>query len=791
MLFHLKIMLRNLQRGGVYSVINIGGLSIGMAAAALLLVWVYNQWSHDRFHDKSKQIHKLWNRADHNGPVECWDATSLVIGPALKEKYPEIVESVRVSSVSDYYYGEGDRQFSVRTLNVDPSFLTIFSFPLLRGDANNALNDPYSIILTEKAARRLFGDDDPMGQIVNCNTRHTMMVTGVMKDLPHNTIFDFEILGSFQFVETIEMRYGTPAWENNSIHTYVELAAATQLDRLNASIRDIIKENTDNRSKTEVFLYPLDKSYLYGKFENGVPAGGRITFLRLFLIIAGFILLIACINFMNLSVARATVRIKEVGVRKVLGSKRIGLIKLFLSESMMIAFIAGYFAIVFISATLPYFSGWMSGLGGKTLSLGVFGIGFWFFALAFIVFTGLLAGCYPAFYLSAFRPVKVLKGVTSVAGSRVTVRRILVVLQFSVAVFLMIGALTVRRQMIYALNRDTGYDREQLIYIWHTDEIRKHYSAFRNDLITSGDVKDVTQTWAPMTAVFGNTSAVTWRGRDPEDLRWIDIYFADSNWAEMMGVEIVAGRYPNPAIWSTDSSAILLNETAAQMMGFDDPIGEIISFWGYEGRVTGVIRDFVIRSPFEKINPMVIGSEKLGWRNMTHIRLSAGRTEDRIATVESIFKKYESVFPFDYKFIDEEYAAKFNEARSTESLAGFFTLIAIVISCMGLFALTAFTVERRRKEIGIRKVLGASIFDIILLVSKEYIMLTLVAFVIAAPPAWLFMHRYLDSFSYRTNIPLWLIATVGALILLIAVLTVGFRAVKAAIENPVKSIKSE
>ena len=788
MFFQLKITLRNLRRGGIYSAINIGGLAIGMSAAVLLLIWVYNQWSCDRFHPKAKQIHQVWSRTKIEGEVQCWTATSLMTGPALKDEYPEVLESVRVSSPNSFHFGESDRYLIINTLHADPSFLSVFNFPLLQGDANTALNDPYAVIVTEKAARRLFGEEDPMGKTLLFDMKHPVTVTGVMKDLPNNTSFDFELLGSVQFMEKVLNAY-TSSWGNHCITTYVELTPYAQLDRLNASICDMIKNHTDQQVVTEVFLYPLDKSYLQGNFEDGVPSGGRITFLRMFAIIAGFILLIACINFVNLSIARSSLRAKEVGVRKVLGSRRAGLIRQFLGESMMLAFISGTIAFIIVHTALPAFSEWLGGLGGKTLSINLFDIRFWVFALAFILFTGLLAGAYPAFFLSAFLPVKVLKGVVK-EGSRITLRKVLVVLQFSFAIFLMIGVLVVRRQIIYAQNRDAGYDRELLVHIPLPEGIENHYQAFRNELMALGAVMDMTRTCDPMTDMWAQT-VPGWKGKDPEDRRYFNLYFADSDWAEMMGAEIIAGRFPNPAIWTTDSSAILINETAARMIGLDDPIDETLSYWGFEGRVTGVIKDFVLHSPFEKPEPMIIGCEKLGWRSNIHIRLSQGKTTNKLASVESIFKQYSAGYPFYYRFVDDDYAAKFKDVQAIESLTGFFTIIVILISCMGLFALAALTAEQRRKEIGIRKVLGASIANITLLISKEYIVLTLVAFAITTPLAWVVMRQFLNMFDYRTNIPVWLLVAVGALIFFIALLTVGFQAIKAAIANPVKAIKSE
>ena len=796
MYYHLKIFLRNLRRDKFYSAINIGGLAIGMAASALILMWVYYQWSFDRFHPKAKQIYQVWDLATYHGQATGSSSTSLVIGPALKDQYPEIVESVRISSSGSFYFGEGDRHISIRTLHADPSFFTVFSFPLLQGDVNTALNDPYSIILTEKAVRRLFGNEDPMGKTLMCDGKYLMTVTGIMKDLPTNTRFDFEILGSLQFVEKV-WNFSTTSWYVNLVNTYVELTPYAQIDQLNASIGDIIQRHTDNRTQREAFLHPLNKSYLYDRYDNGVFTGS-IIFVRIFSIFAGVILLIACINFVNLSIARSSLRAKEVGVRKVMGSRRIGLVRLFLSESIILACISGVIALIIVHAALPYFSGWLTGLSGKIMSVDIFDMRFWLLALAFILFTGLLAGCYLAFFLSAFRPVKVLKGVVPFSGTRITLRKILVVLQFFVAVFLMISVSVARRQIVYAQNRSAGYDMEHLIHITLTDEIKQHYPAFRYDLMSSGSVTELTKACEPMTMLGARYDGVKWKGKDPDDQQFFNYFFADGNWAEMMGVELVEGRYPDPAIWSTDSSAFLLSELAVKTIGFENPIGETISFWGQEGRVIGVIKDLVLRSsPFEDVYPLVVGcSEKIegiSERTTLLIRLSPGKTADKLASIENIYRKYCPNHPFDYKFTDDEYrgSAAFKMVQAIESLTVFFTIIAILISCMGLFALSALTAERRRKEIGIRKVFGASVADITLLVSKEYIMLTLIAFSIAAPLAWFVMVQVLNMIPYRTNIPVWLIVAVGAIILLITLLTVGFQAFKAATRNPAKSIKLE
>ena len=784
MLYNLKIMLRSISRDKFYSTINIAGLAVGMAASALLLAWVYNQWSYDRFHAKAKQLYLVWDReVSSSGGIRY---TSFVIGPALKDQYPEIAESARVASIGNCYFGEGDRHISLNTKYADPSFLTMFSFPLLHGDANTALNDPHSIIVTEKAAKRLFGDEDPMGKTLMCDLKYPVTVMGVMKDLPNNTRFDFDILGSLQFGERTR-DWNTTSWYVNMLETYVELSPHTQLAQVNTSIRDIIQNHTDQQAKREAFLYSLSDSYLKD-LQSGL---WLITFLKIFTILAGIILLVACINFVNLSTARGALRAKEVGVRKVLGCRRARLVRLFLSESMILAFISGVIAFIIVIIVMPYFSGWLSGLMGKRLFLDIFNIRFWLFALSFILLTGLLAGAYPAFFLSAFRPFKVLKGVISVGGSRrITLRKVLVTFQFFIAVFLIISSLVVRKQIVYAQNRNTGWDREQLISFWLNDEIKEHYQAFRNDLMASSGVIDVTRINSTMINVAW-TNEISWQNKDPETRIFSNYFITDGNWAEMMGVDLVAGRYPDLSNRSADSSAFLLNETAARIIGFENPVGELISFLGHEGQVVGVIKDLVF-NPFNSIRPLVVScNEKIYGHKVLYIRLSTGNTAEKLASIESIYKKYDPNRLFEYSFTDVEYVDwNFEETKSVESLAGLFTVIAVLISCMGLFALAALTAERRRKEFGIRKVLGASIANITLLILNEYIKLTFVAFAFAVPLAWFALTQLLDTLAYHINIPWWLFLIVGGMSLCIVLLTVGVQAIKAATANPVKAIKN-
>ena len=785
MFFHLKIIIRNLQRGGLYSAINIGGLAIGMAAAILILAWIYHEWSYDRFHASEKNLYEVYARAIYDGELRCWDWTPKILGPTLKDDYPEITKMARMTNFFPLLFAKDDAKFNLQPGYTDPDFLTMFDFPLLRGNPETAMDDPYSVILTEKAAIRLFGNEDPIGETLRVNNQYSMTVTGVMKDLPGNTLFQFEALVSFAFMKV--QGYYDEHWGNHSVQTYVELQPNARLDLVNESIVGIVKAHSSNL-ETEMFLYPLGKRHLYSKFENGVPVGGLIETLRIFAVIAGLILLIACINFMNLSTARSEKRAKEVGVRKVLGSKKLDLIGLFLSESMIISLVAGGIALVLALMVMPVFETLMM----RRLSFDLTNGWFWCAGLVFILVTGLLAGSYPAFYLSSFRPLKVLKGALRTKQSWLSPRKVLVVIQFTIATALIMSTLVIHRQIKYAQNRDTGYNKEQLIYTRLEGDIDKNYELIKHDLLNSGTAISVTRTFSPMTEGWGNTWGVNWTGKDPNTRIIFDMYCIDADWTQTVGATIIEGRDIDIYTFATDSTAALLNESAVKIMNLENPIGEIVYNNGKDFRIVGVVKDYILRSPYEPVIPTFIGGPG-GWGFMVmHIKLnSQNRMADNLAHAEQIFKQYNPAYPFEYKFIDEEYARKFQNEKIIGTLVTCFSGLTILISCLGLFALVAYLAETRRKEIGIRKVLGASVFDIVSLLSKEFLILVLISIAVASPVAWWAMEKWLSNFAYRTDIAWWLFVVVGCLSLGIALLTVGFQAIKAATENPVEAIKSE
>jgi ABC-type antimicrobial peptide transport system permease subunit len=537
----------------------------------------------------------------------------------------------------------------------------------------------------------------------------------------------------------------------------------------------------------ETLLYPFSRTYLYSEFENGVEVGGRIDIIRLFGIIAGIILIIACINFMNLSTARSEKRAKEVGIRKVIGAKRRALIGQFLGESILITFIAAILALLIVWAFLPPFNK----LVERELSLDLTGKWFWLSAIGIILFTGALAGSYPALYLSAFKPVWVLKRTFNKVNTLITPRKVLVVLQFSIAIILITATIIVNRQLQKVQDRQTGYTKNNLVYTFLEGDMEKNYPLIKEELLSSGTAISVSKTSSPITESWSNSWGFEWQGKDDNDKTLVQRLIADDAIVKTTGLQLIEGRDFDLSKYSTDSTAAIINETALQHMGFKEPIGQIIRDNGIDWHVVGVVKDFVLKSPFQQIEPMVIEGAK-GWFQTIHIKFNPVKsTPESIAQAESILKKYNPEYPFNYQFVDQEYAKKFNDEKRTAKLASMFTLLTIIISCLGLFGLASYMAENRTKEIGIRKVLGASITNITSLLSKDFLKLVLIAFLIAVPISWYFMNKWLEDFAYRITISWWFFALAGILAAAIALATVSYQAIKSANTNPVKSLRTE
>lgn len=782
---YFKIAFRNLLRNKTFSAINIFGLAIGMSSAVLILLWIQNEVSYDRFHEKGSRIYQAWNRATTNGETVSWTTTPKVLAKTMQQDFPEIEHVARVNPIGNVLFSVGEKHLMAPGDMDDSNFLQVFAFPLLKGNPKTALADMHSIVLTEKLAKKLFGAEEAMGKTLKLNTTDNFTVTGILKDLPNNTIFGFEFLVPWSYGRS--KGWEDENWGNNSIVTFVLLKSAATLASIDPKLKTLREKYDKDDPHGGFFLYPVDRWRLYSNFKNGVEDGGRITIVKLFGLVAAFILLIACINFMNLSTARSEKRAKEVGIRKVVGAQKSALIGQFIGESILLSLIAGLLALFIVQLSLPAFNA----LTDKKLVIDYGNPFFWITGLGFILFTGLLAGSYPAFFLSAMKPVRVLKGVFTATKAAVSPRKVLVVLQFTFAIILIIATIIVKQQIGYAQQRESGYNKANLIYHGLTDDLTKNYTALKHDLMASGVATSVTKTSAPLTEGWSNSWGFGWAGKDPNDKTIFDRFIADDAIAATAGLKILKGRDFDLTNYLTDSAAVLLNETAVRKMNLKDPVGQTIIDNGIDWHVVGVVKDFILHSPFEATVPMVIEGAK-GWFQTIHIKLNPkNTTAQNLKTAEAIFKKYNPAYPFEYKFIDEEYAKKFDNEKRTATLAGLFAALTILISCLGLFGLATYMAENRIKEIGVRKVLGASVASITTLLSKDFLKLVLIALVIASPVAWWAMNKWVENYEYRVSIKWWVFALAGILSVFIALLTVGYQAIKAARTNPVKNLRTE
>jgi len=785
LLNYLKVAWRNLLRSKAFSVINISGLAIGMASAILIFLWIQNEMSYDRFHANIDQLYEVWGNDVYNGAIQSGVATPEIMAPVLKTDVPEIDKVSRVGWGNDYLFTVGDKSLKPHGTMVDPDFLSMFSFSLVKGDPKTALNDPYSVLLTENLAKKIFGNDDAMGKIIKVENDENYKVSGILKDLPNNTQFDFEFLMSYEHKSM--KHYIDSDWTDVSIRTFVTLKPNTSFTSANNKIKKVIVNHSGNKAKTTEFLYPVRQLRLYSDFENGKPVGGLIERVRIFALIAIFILLIACINFMNLSTARSEKRAREVGVRKVVGAGKNSLVAQFLFESIFMSLIAGLIAVMIVQISLPAFNQ----LVKKELFINYSSMYFWLSGISFILFTGLLAGSYPAFFLSAFKPVSVLKGTFKKINALVTPRKVLVVLQFTFAIALIICTLIISDQIKYAESRKSGYEKNNLIYVFMNNDIGKNYGLIKNDLLNKGAATSMSTTSAPITQNWSSGMSMNWQGKDPNTKIQINRYTEDGNLIKTMGMQLSRGRDIDAKNYPSDSTACLLSESAVKAMGLKEPIGQIVFDDPVGWHVVGVIKDFILESPYENVKPFMVKGPKYGG-GVIHIRLNASNsTEQNLASIEKVFKKYNPSYPFEFHFVDQEYAQKFSDEKLTGTLASLFAGLTIFISCLGLFGLATYMAENRIKEIGVRKVLGASVTGIAALLSKDFVRLVAISILIATPIAWWAMHSWLQGYRYRIDISWLTFLLAGSIAMLIALLTVSFQAIKAAVANPVKSLRTE
>jgi len=778
---NFKIAWRNLSKRKGFSVLNIAGLALGLASALLILLWVKHERSVDGFHTKGDRLYVAMNRGMLNNELYCWPTTPKPLGPALVANYPEIAQVTRYSGTG-FLFTVDETQANAGGAFVDSTFLSLFDFPLVAGNPNIALSHANDIVLTESLAMRLFGKTDVLGQQVRIDSADYATVSGVLKNLPTNTRFRFDYLLPWAYMERLGR--SDDSWDNNSVFTYVELTPQAQLAKVNQNIQNVSIKNGE--TKNEIFLHSFPDWWLHSEFENGHPAGGRIEMVQLFTAVAIFILLIACINFMNLSTARSEKRAKEVGVRKVVGARRHALIGQFLTESILLASLAGALSIAILLVSLPAFGK----LVGTKLAIDFSSASLWAGILGVILLTGILAGSYPAFFLSGFKPVKVLKGTFKGFNKAINPRKALVVLQFTIAIILMVATFIIRQQIQHAQNRQNGYDKNNLIYIFLSGDIPKNFQLIKHALLNDNVAKSITRSLSPVTNIWSN-GFIDWDGKTPDNSQTFDHLHVDEGAVTTLGMELVQGRDFDLTKFPTDSNAALITESAQRAMGLDDPIGKTIRDQGQDWHIVGVVKDVIMGSPFERIRPIVMYGAS-SWFSVMHIKFNPDLpTQAAIDKTRKILKEYNPNEPFNYIFIDQEYAAKFRDTQRLGNIAGLFTFLTIFISCLGLFGLAAYMAENRTKEIGVRKVLGASVLSLVSLLNKEFLILISVACFVAFPIAYWVTDSWLNKYTYHTDIHWWVFATIGLGALLIALVTVSSQAIKAALTNPVNSLRDE
>jgi putative ABC transport system permease protein len=780
---YFKIAWRNLFRNKGFSITNILGLSIGMVCTILILLWVQDELTYDKFHTNYNNIYQVMANRDFNNQIFTDRNMVLPLARELQTSSPQIKNAVVATHPQAHILTYRDIKLKKDGYTVSEHFFDMFSWKFIKGNATTAIPDPYSIALTQSAAKALFGNTEPINKVVNIDNEYNAKVTAILADLPGNSTFQFDFVNTFNYSGDYIKRAMTD-WQNSSWAVFIQTVPGANINELEKTINRIKKQHDAHDQVSTYFAFPMNKWRLYSDFKDGKNEGGMIGYVRLFTIIALIILLIACVNFMNLSTARSEKRAKEVGVRKTLGSGKKQLIMQFFSESLILAFIAFLFSIITVFLLLPSFNLMVS----KHLNLPILNPVFWSGAIAIIFFTGIVAGSYPALYLSSFNPIKVLKGTYSSDKGALVPRRILVIGQFIISIILISATIIVYQQIQHVKTRDVGYDPNNLIMLPASPDVNKNFTVIKQQLLQTGMINSVTRTLSPITDIWWRFPAPDWEGKPADANIIVTGITTDVDFAKTMGIKILKGRDFSGT--PSDSSAILLNKAAVEAMGLKNPIGMQMKSGG-KHTVIGITDNVVMGSPYKPVDPMMVYYEPNG-ANSVSIRLNQFVPPQKaLQSIAAIFKKNNPAVPFEYQFVDQEFGKKFLTEELISSITNIFAGLAIFICCIGLAGLASFTIEKRIREIGIRKVLGATVQQLLMLISKEFLRLVMIAFIIAVPLTWWLMSNWLEKYVYRINISIWLFVSVGIVILILTLLVVSLNTIRAAIRNPVKSLRTE
>jgi predicted permease len=785
---YFRVAWRNLLRNRSFSVINILGLGLGMACSLLIFLWVADERSVDHFHEHGQQLYQVYERAFFDGKTEASFSTQGMLAEELKKAFAEIQYASSLEWNSTNTFEAGDKVIKMDGSFASDDFFSMFSYPVLEGKPATALHSLDGIAISRKMAELFFGSPAmAMGQTIRYENNQNLRITAVFENIATHSSYKFDFLRGWPaFIRENEDWINN--WGSMDPQTFIQLRSDADPVKTRAKIKDFVSrfKPGNDHFRVELDLLPYTQKYLHAVFKSGYIDGGRIEYVRLFSIIAIFILLIACINFMNLATARSAKRAREVGVRKVIGAARLQLTLQFIGEALLLTALGVAVALFLCLAFLPLFNQ----LTGKELTLPFTQPIFWLSLLGLLLTTGLVAGSYPALFLSSLNPIRIFRGSLKLSGSPVFLRKTLVVFQFMLSAILIVGLIIIYRQMNYVQTRNLGYDRANLLYLPLEGELSDQYALFKQEAMKLPGIQAVTKARNVPTRIVSNTSSISWAGKDPNQVASFAYTVVGYDFVKTMHLELAEGRDFSEA-YGTDSGAVVMNEAAVKKIGYKDPVGKTLTWDGRTVRIIGVLKDFHYNSLHQMIEPMVLQlNEQRRWGTIL-VRIQPGRTKEAIGSLEKLCKTINPRFPFTYQFSDEEYAKLYRSETLVSKLSWYFAFLGILISCLGLFGLTAFMAEQRTKEIGIRKVLGAQVNGIVAMLSKDFLKLVIIAIVLATPIAWYCMHRWLQDFEYRADITWWIFVLAAVVVVSIALLTVSLQAIRAALANPIRSLRTE
>ncbi len=786
---YLTVAWRAFRNNKAFSLINIFGLALGMACSLLIFLWIRDERSMDNFHANGSRLYMLYEQEHIDGKMMAGYWTPGLLGRELKRRMPEVEYATTISGHDGVTFQAGDKIIKQDGIAADSDYFNMFSYPLLQGTATTALDNPSAIAISDKMARSFFGSArSAIGKSILCQNHRQFTVSAVFADPPANSSWKFDFV--INWIAELEDNNWMTNWENNSPSTAIMLRANADPVLTAAKLKKILFDYNKNFGKTfwtDLGMQPLGDVYLHGNFTDGQLTGGRIEYVRLFSIVAIFILFIACINFMNLTTARSARRAKEIGIRKVAGAIRGSLVGQFLSEAVLLTALSAILAVMLANAVLPVFNT----LTQKQIVIPYTNAHFWLELAALTLVTGLLAGSYPAVFLSALQPIRVLKGALTFSNSSVLFRKGLVVFQFVLSIVLIIGTIVVARQINYAQHANLGFNKENLAYIPLEGDLGNKYAVFKQQAARMPGVGAVScMADAPTNIGRTITATVSWTGKDPNAKPLFAITEAGYDFVKTMNLQLAAGR-DFSRNFPSDTTDYLVNEEALKTLKYKDPIGQPLELWGQKGHIIGVLRDFHLKSLHERITPLIVRFNEAHNDGVILVRIQGQHTKEVLTDLEGICSSLNPKFPFTCLFADEEYKKLYNSEVIVSHLSDYLAGLAIFISCMGLLGLAMFTAEQRTREIGIRKVLGAGIFSLLTLLSGEFLVLVVIALLIASPLAWWAMHVWLQDYAYKITIEWWFFGLAGAMAIVIALLTVSLQAVKAALANPVRSLRAE